>query len=581
MGEKHMKKGIALILTLALLLSVTLLCPMRYSEAASLVSASKSTSDPSSDEVVKEVYGALNALDSMHLVMDITVEMSVVISYSGQKMSMPMNILMQVDMAEQKEPLLLQGEMSMEMNAMGSAQKQSSLFYAAKEDGVITSYSSNDNGASWTVKQADAPSIDPLEVSTVLVNSSRDFRAAGKEVVDGTETTVYTGKLSTSFLQQLMEETGSSTEAMSGLTDGLTASDLENLEDIDVVMYVDPETHLPLRYTMDMSGMMKDLMKVALASATGMDGYEMDVEIDVAKAECRLGDFNSIAPIEIPDAAKGSAVAAPGAVAAGALLFKPESVEAAPMVQTQIQETVLADTDAVRIVGKSISYPVNYYESVQLDLSIENKTDKQLIITNDLLLVNGFDMMGSMYEEVDPGATAETALRLDDDVLKWAEITTIADLAVSFSVSSADYSMMIDTPLAQMRTDAPEGFVQPVDEDGVCVWDEKGVRIIARYLEPCYGSSAELVLLVENATDSYVYLATETVQINGITVDLFGNELLSSHTYAMSSLLIDEDVLTARKIESIDSISLQFEITVHDQAGTELKTDLVEIPVVH
>ena len=580
MGDKYMKKGIALILTLALLLSVTLLCPMRYSEAASLVSASKSTSDPSSDEVVKEVYGALNALDSMHLVMDITVEMSVVISYSGQKMSMPMSILMHVDMAEQKEPLLLQGEMSMEMNAMGSAQKQDSLFYAAQEDGVITTYSSDDNGASWTAKQADAPSIDPLEVSTALVNSSRDFRAAGKELVDGTETTVYTGKLSTSFLQQFMEE-GGSTEAMSGLTDGLTASDLEVMEDIDVIMYVDPGTHLPLRYTMDMSGMMKDLMKVALASATGMDGYEMDVEIDVAGAECRLGDFNSISPIEIPDAAKGSAAKDPGTVAAGALLFKESSDEPAPMVQTQIQETVLADTEAVRIVGKSISYPANYYDSVQLDLSIENKTDKQLIVTNDLLLVNGFDMMGSMYEEVDPGATAETALRLDDDVLKWAEITTIADLAVSFSVSSADYSMMIDTPLAQMRTDAPEGFVQPVDEDGVCVWDEKGVRIIARYLEPCYGSSAELVLLVENATDSYVYLATETVQINGITVDLFGNELLSSHTYAMSSLLIDEDVLTARKIESIDSISLQFEITVHDQAGTELKTDLVEIPVVH
>ena len=575
-----MKKGISLVLTLALLLSMTLLFPMRSSEAASLVSATKSVSDPSSDEVVAEVYGALNALDSMHLVMDITVEMSVVISYSGQKMSMPMSILMHVDMAEQKEPLLLQGEMSMEMNAMGSAQKQDSLFYAAQEDGVITTYSSDDNGASWTAKQADAPSIDPLEVSTALVNSSRDFRAAGKELVDGTETTVYTGKLSTSFLQQFMEE-GGSTEAMSGLTDGLTASDLEVMEDIDVIMYVDPETHLPLRYTMDMSGMMKDLMKVALASATGMDGYEMDVEIDVARAECRLGDFNSISPIEIPDAAKGSAAKDPGTVADGALLFKESSGEPAPMVQTRIQETVLADTEAVRIVGKSISYPANYYDSVQLDLSIENKTDKQLIVTNDLLLVNGFDMMGSMYEEVDPGATAETALRLDDDVLRWAGITTIADLAVSFSVSSADYSLSFDTPLAQLRTDAPEGFVQPVDEDGVCVWDGRGVKIIARFLEPCYASSAELVLLIENTTDSYVYLATETVLINGITVDLYGNGLLSSNSCAMSSLLIDEDVLTARKIESIDSISLQFEITVHDQADTELRTDLVEIPVVH
>ena len=120
-----------------------------------------------------------------------------------------------------------------------------------------------------------------------------------------------------------------------------------------------------------------------------------------------------------------------------------------------------------------------------------------------------------------------------------------------------------------------------VYEDGVCVWDDHDIKIIARHLEPCYGSSAELVLLIENRTSSYVYLATDTVKINGIAVDLFGNEMLSSNSYAISSLLIDEDALTAQNIQSIDSISLQFEITVHDQAGTELKTDLVEIPVVY
>ena len=60
-----MKKGIALVLTLALLLSMTLLVPMRHSEATSLVSATKSSSDPSSEEVVKEVFGALNTLDSL------------------------------------------------------------------------------------------------------------------------------------------------------------------------------------------------------------------------------------------------------------------------------------------------------------------------------------------------------------------------------------------------------------------------------------------------------------------------------------------------------------------------------------
>ena len=282
---------------------------------------------------------------------------------------------------------------------------------------------------------------------------------------------------------------------------------------------------------------------------------------------------STVLPGDAGEASKNSAVSIP---------FIEKDGEPAPMVHTQIPETVLADTEAVRIVGKSISYLSTYsYEYVQLDLSIENKTDQRLTVMNDLLIVNGYDMMGVLCEEVDPGATVEAALTLDGDVLRWAEITTIADLSVIFSVISEDYSLLLDTPLAQLRTDAPEGFVQAVDDRGLCIWDGHGIRIIARFLEPRHISSSELVLLVENRTDSYAYLATETIQINGITVDLFGNEFLSPNSMAIASLMIDADVLNAQKIERIDSISLQYKISLYDQAHTKLVTDLMEIPVVH
>ena len=242
----------------------------------------------------------------------------------------------------------------------------------------------------------------------------------------------------------------------------------------------------------------------------------------------------------------------------------------------------LADDENIRIVGKSLSYdPAYQYDFAELNLSIENKTAQKLTVTNELLLVNGFDIMGTMYQEVEPGATVESSLSIDRDVLRRAEVPLIADLWVNFSVSSADYSLLMNTPLVKLRTDAPADFVQPLNESGVRLYDDHGVTVVARCLEPWYDTSAQLVLLIENKTDSYAYLATEGVRINGIDVDLFGNEFLSPQSNAISALYIDGDVLGAQNIQRVDAVSLQLTIQIHDAAYTESTTEFIDIPVMY
>ena len=68
--KRHMKKGIALFLTLALALGLVTFAPLSSSAAASRLSAATSPSEPLSDEVLTETYTALYALDSMHMDMD-------------------------------------------------------------------------------------------------------------------------------------------------------------------------------------------------------------------------------------------------------------------------------------------------------------------------------------------------------------------------------------------------------------------------------------------------------------------------------------------------------------------------------
>ena len=587
-----MKKGIALFLTLALALGLVTFAPLSSSAAASGLSAATSPSEPLSDEVLTETYTALYALDSMHMDMDVTIEMNMDVSYSGQKMSVPVSILMRLEADEQKNPIRVRGQMRMDANTMGNAQQQNALLYAEQVDGVITAYASADDGVSWTANQTDAPTLDPVQMVSVIVDHSRDFHATGKELVDGNETLVYVGKLDGSFIQQATNIIGSG--AVSDLVgEDMTAENLNNLGDIDVAMYIDTKTRLPLRYTMDMSELMKNLMGTALQSLAGtqiQEGYEMNVVIHTAKMECYLKDFNAVSPIEIPEAARASLTPQPeplpvvggNDVDPSAAIPFVKADERYRIENTQIQETVLADDENIRIVGKSLSYdPAYQYDFAELNLSIENKTAQKLTVTNELLLVNGFDIMGTMYQEVEPGATVESSLSIDRDVLRRAEVPLIADLWVNFSVSSADYSLLMNTPLVKLRTDAPADFVQPLNESGVRLYDDHGVTVVARCLEPWYDTSAQLVLLIENKTDSYAYLATEGVRINGIDVDLFGNEFLSPQSNAISALYIDGDVLEAQNIQRVDAVSLQLTIQIHDAAYTESTTEFIDIPVMY
>ena len=157
-----MKKGIALFLTLALALGLVTFAPLSSSAAASRLSAATSPSEPLSDEVLTETYTVLYALESMHMDMDVTVEMNMDVSYSGQKMSVPMSILMRLEADEQKNPIRVRGQMRMDANTMGNAQQQNALLYAEEADGVITAYASADDGVSWTTNQTDAPTLDPV-----------------------------------------------------------------------------------------------------------------------------------------------------------------------------------------------------------------------------------------------------------------------------------------------------------------------------------------------------------------------------------------------------------------------------------
>ena len=271
------------------------------------------TDTPAPTEIPAEVAvaDAMNKLiqvKSMHMDMDLAMEVEMVISMGEVKQRLPMNITMTGRTDMSREPYLVMTAIS--LSAMG--ENMDALLYGAQEDGATVLYSSLDGGATWTrdrQKGGEGFQLpqDPTESFGQLLDMGpADLKRVGTDVVDGKPVTVYAGKVEGKYLQEVLESTGAAEELTEAMNDDLPAEMLENLGDIDFTVMIEEESGLPVRYVIDMAGAMKDLMMTALVASMGgelPEGVELDIDMSATLIEMTLSNFDAVEPIEIPEAA--------------------------------------------------------------------------------------------------------------------------------------------------------------------------------------------------------------------------------------------------------------------------------------
>ena len=175
-----MKKTVSVLLTLALLFGLVLALPSAPARAES-----------TPEQELTEVFQNLNAVDSMRMDLDIVLDLSIVMSMGGQTIiNMPLNVALKLGMEYQKEPYAMRGQMQMHMSYMGKTEDNQSLMYSEKDGDAVISYSSDDDGATWTKKQSEKASFSMDDMSAVI-GSAKEIQKIGTESVDGHDMDVY------------------------------------------------------------------------------------------------------------------------------------------------------------------------------------------------------------------------------------------------------------------------------------------------------------------------------------------------------------------------------------------------------
>ena len=293
-----MKKLLCLTLTLALILC---LCACGSGGEGIL----RMTPELSFEQKLARSAQALQAVGSFH--MDMDMDMSMGIRVMGVDRSADVNTHHAADI--RYEPM--QFSMEMEIASMGEQQKM--LYYGEQAGDGLTVYYSMDNGAHWA--RESIPSLEqvmpqePGELTQIFLSCTEGFSEAGKDSVNGTEVTVYTGLISGDYVAQAIKAAGSLESVSQLLNVPVSEEMFRELADIPASVAIDEESGMVLRYTMDMSDAMGNLVSKLmekLLEQYGGGSLPVEISMDQVNLTVTLSQFDQVPEIVIPDAARAA-----------------------------------------------------------------------------------------------------------------------------------------------------------------------------------------------------------------------------------------------------------------------------------
>ena len=279
-----MKKGIAVLLAALMLAGVWLIgCGERSPEE--LWATAK-----------ENIVTAKSA--RLHMTMDTAFDLQ------GETTSMTMKM----DEACTQDPLSAEVNMTMDTGMLG---EMDTTMYLVQEDNEYVSYMKmsggilGDEDAGWSrsiIDVTDLAQYNAMDSAKLYLDVLNTFQSAGKEAIGSHNTIRYDGKVTGQDISKMLDTLGDNVSSM------LSTADLfSQLDGIPMSVWIDQKTALPVRYEMDLSGMVNQLMSKMIDALGSLSSEAVDFQVSKARVTVECSDYNAVAPITVPQEALDSA----------------------------------------------------------------------------------------------------------------------------------------------------------------------------------------------------------------------------------------------------------------------------------
>jgi|GEM_PF-7095805 len=227
--------------------------------------------------------------------------------------------------------------------------------------------------------------------------------------------------------------------------------------------------------------------------------------------------------------------------------------------ETIIEEQVLFDQDGYYISATQYDGSENI---PVIELYIENNTNLDVTFYSKCLMVNGLGMDPVFYEDVAAGDAVYEYIYLYSEILDIADIETICDIQVSFSIDELNtYEELITTDLLTINTNLSGQGEYTLDGTGQVLIDNEDISLT--YKGEFYdGGDKCVVLNINNKTDLTSASYAIDCMINGKLVEGYLDTYVLPNSEALITLIFFEEDLAASDINDFES--LDFSLAFYD-----------------
>ena len=217
------------------------------------------------------------------------------------------SMTMKMEEACTQDPLSAEVTMTMDMGRLG---KMDTTMYLVQEGKEYVSYTKvsggilGDEDVGWsqsTIDVTDLKQYNAMDNAKLYLDVLNSFQSAGKEAIGSHNTIRYDGKVTGQDISKMLDTLGDNVSSMLSTADASTMADLfSQLDGIPMSVWIDQKTALPVRYEMDLSGMVNQLMSTMINALSSLSSEAVDFQVSKARVTVECSDYNAVAPITVP-----------------------------------------------------------------------------------------------------------------------------------------------------------------------------------------------------------------------------------------------------------------------------------------
>ncbi len=216
---------------------------------------------------------------------------------------------------------------------------------------------------------------------------------------------------------------------------------------------------------------------------------------------------------------------------------------------------VIWETDTVKVSTLNIIHDSSFSSSAKLQLQIENKSDNDILVRTDKVLINGYDVNASVYETVSKKSTVSDSVYIDLDTLEKLNIENINNIDLWFKTENkADYNVAetSDKITVETKNTADNELFEP----DTILFDHDGVRVgyYGTEYSGHYDNSMNIEVYFENNTDKIIDFDLDSFKINGKDIKPYQHTVLYPESKGIFDFWLSEEKLKTIRIDSVEDI---------------------------